>query len=171
MSSSSSSPSSSLSIQSSLSREPTPEWDPQEAHAANIRRAIADGDESTHDSSVWSEDDQSLTDGESDLRFLAIGSSEEGSDDDGFSWDGPSSAEEVKEEEEEEDDASSDEPSAKRLCPWPGNMSDFDSDDTDADEEDEDNEGPAGGRYSSDEEPAGSSTDGGDGDDEGSSGP
>ncbi|KAK1629241.1 hypothetical protein QYE76_003556 [Lolium multiflorum] len=111
----------------------------REAHAANIRRAIADGDESTH-SFVWSEDDQSLTDGKSDLRFLAIGQSEEESDDDGFSWDGLSSAEEVKKEEEEEDDASSDEPPAKRLCPWPGNMSDFDSDDVDADEEDEDNE-------------------------------
>ncbi|KAK1620077.1 hypothetical protein QYE76_025594 [Lolium multiflorum] len=95
MSSSSSSPSSGLSTQSSTSREPTPEWDPQEAHAANIRRAIADGDESTHDSFV------------------------EESDDDGFSWDGFSSAEEVKEEEEEEDDTSSDEPLAKRLCPWP----------------------------------------------------
>ncbi|KAK1616533.1 hypothetical protein QYE76_022050 [Lolium multiflorum] len=169
--SSSYSSSSGLSAQSSPFREPTPEWNPQEAHAANIRRAIADGDESSHDSSVWSEDDQSLTDGESDLRFLAIGESEEESDDDGFSWDGFSSAEEVKEEEEEEEDTSFDEPPAKRLCPWPGNMSDFDSDDDDADEEYEDNEGPAGGRYSSDDEPAGSSADSGDGDDEGSSGP
>jgi hypothetical protein len=169
MSSSSSSPSSGLSTQSSTSREPTPEWDPQEAHAANICRAIADGDESTHDSFVWSEDDQSLTDGESDLRFLAVGQSEEESDDDGFSWDGYSSAEEVKEE--EEDTTSSDEPPAKRLCPWPGNISDFDSDYGDASEEDEDNEGPAGGRYSSDDEPAGSSADSGDGDDEGSTGP
>ena len=169
MSSSSSSPSSGLSTQSSPSREPTPEWDPQEAHAANIRRAIADGGESTHDSFVWSEDDQSLTDGESDLRFLAVGPSEEESDDDGFSWDGYSSAEEVKEE--EEDTTSSDEPPAKRLCPWPGNISDFDSDYGDASEEDEDNEVPAGGRYSSDDEPAGSSADSGDGDDEGSSGP
>lgn len=166
---SSSSSSSGLSTQSSPFREPTPEWDPQEAHADNIRCAIANGDESSHDSSVWSEDDQSLTDGESDLRFLAIGESEEESDDDDLSWDGFASSEEVKEE--EEDDSSSDEPPAKRHCPWPGNLSDFDSDDDDADEEDEDNEGLAGGRYSSDDEQAGSSADSGDGDDEGSSGP
>jgi hypothetical protein len=78
----------------------------------------------------------------------------------------------VEEEKEEEDDTSSDEPPAKRFCPWPGNLSDFDSDDDDTDEEDEDNEGPVGGRYSSDDEPAGSSADSGDdGDDEGSDGP
>ncbi|KAK1660466.1 hypothetical protein QYE76_048625 [Lolium multiflorum] len=111
-SSSSSSSSSGLSVQSSPLREPTPEWDPMEAHEAYIRRAIEDGDESSHDFS------------------------------------------EAKEEEEEEDDTSSDEPPAKRFCPWPGNLSDFDSDD-DADEEDEDNEGPAGGRGSSDDEPPG----------------
>ncbi|KAK1697796.1 hypothetical protein QYE76_014493 [Lolium multiflorum] len=98
--------------------------------------------------------------------FLANGEAVEESDDDRFSWDGVTSSEEA---EEEEDDSSSDEPPAKRHCPWPGNLSDFDSEDDDADEEDEDNEGPAGGRYSSDDEPAGSSTDSGDGDDEGSS--
>ncbi|KAK1648793.1 hypothetical protein QYE76_066598 [Lolium multiflorum] len=99
------------------------------------------------------------------------GEPEEESDDDRFSWDDFTSSEEVKEEEEEEDSTSSDEPPAKRHCPWPGNLSDFDSDDDAADEEDEDNEGPAGGRYSSDDEPAVSSADSGDGDDEGSSGP
>ncbi|KAK1644032.1 hypothetical protein QYE76_061837 [Lolium multiflorum] len=97
-----------------------------EAHAANIRRAIADGDESSHDFSVWSEDDQSSTDGESDLRFLVDGESEEESDDYRFCWGDFTSSEEVKEEEEEEDDTSSDEPPAKRLCPWPGNR-DFDA--------------------------------------------
>jgi hypothetical protein len=166
--SSSSSASSGLSTQSS--REPTPEWDPKKAHEAHILRVIEDGDESSHDFSVWSEDDQSSTDGESDLRFLADGETEEESDDNRFSWDDFSSFEE-EEEEEEEDDTSSDEPPAKRFCPWPGNLSDFDSDD-DADEEDEDNEGPAGGRGSSDDESAGSSADSGDdGDDEGSDGP
>ena len=59
----------------------------------------------------------------------------------------------------------------QRFCPWPGNLSDFDSGDDDADEEDEDNEGPVGGHWS-DDEPAGSSADSGDdGDDEGSDGP
>src|SRR5215203_3419297 len=153
---SSSSSSSGLSAQSSPLREPTPEWDPMEAHEAYIRRAIEDGDESSHDFSVWSEDDKSSTDGESDLRFLAYGESEEESDDDRLSWG---------------DITSSDEPPAKRLCPWPGNLSDFDSDEDDAGEDDEDNEGPPGGRGSSDDEPAGSTDSGDDGDDEGSPGP
>jgi hypothetical protein len=120
-------------------------------------------DKEDHDFSVWSEDDRSSTDGESDLRFLANEEAVEASDDDRFSWDGVTSSEEVKEE--EEDDGSSDEPPAKRHCPWPGHLSDFDSEDDDADEEDEDNEGPAGGRYSSDD------GDGDDDDDEGSNGP
>ena len=168
MSSSSSAPSD-LASQSSTSREPTPEYNPAEVHAANTRRAIAAGEESSHDFSIWSEDDKSLTDGESDLRFLAVGETEEESDDDSFSCDFTSSGEE-EEQEEEEDDTSSDEPPAKRFCPWPGNLSDFDSDD-DVDEEDEDNEGPVGGHWS-DDEPAGSSADSGDdGDDEGSDGP
>ena len=164
---SSSSSSSGLSTQSSPFREPTPEWIPEEAHAANVRRAIEVGDEPSHDFSIWSEDDQSMTDGESVLRGLINGAAETESDDDDLPCEGITSSEEV---EEEEDDSSSDEPPAKRHCPWPGNLSDFDSDDDDADEEDEDAEGPAGGRYSSNDEPAGSSADSGD-DDEGSSGP
>ena len=170
--SSSSSASSDLSTQSSSSREPTPEPNPAEVHAANTRRAIEAGEESSHDFSIWSEDDKSLTDGESDLRFLASRETEEESNDDRFSCDFTSPEEvEEEEEEEEEDDTSSDEPPAKRFCPWPGNLSDFDSDDDDADEEDEDNEGPVGGHWS-DDEPAGSSADSGDdGDDEGSDGP
>ena len=171
--SSSSSASSGFPIESSSSREPTPEWNPAEVHAANTRRAIEAGNEPSHDFSIWSEDDKSLTDGESDLRFLADKEAVEESEDDRFPWDGATS-EEVKEEEEEDDDddSSPDEPPAKRHCPWPGNLSDFDSDDDDDDEEDEDNEGPVGGRWSSDDEPAGSSADSGDdGDDEGSNGP
>ncbi|KAK1693883.1 hypothetical protein QYE76_010580 [Lolium multiflorum] len=99
--SSSSSASSDLSTQSSSSREPTPEHNPAEVHAANIRRAIAAGEESDHDFSIWSEDDKSLTDGESDLRFLADKEAVEESDDDRFPWDGATS-EEVKENEEED---------------------------------------------------------------------
>src|SRR5215218_7446101 len=98
--SSSSSASSDLSTQSSSSREPTPEYNPAEVHAANIRRAIAAGEESDHDFSIWSDDDQSSTDGESDLRFLANGESEEESNDDRFSWGDFTSSEGVKEEEE-----------------------------------------------------------------------
>jgi hypothetical protein len=100
--SSSSSASSDLSTQSSSSREPTPEPNPAEVHAANTRRAIEAGEESSHDFSIWSEDDKSLTDGESDLRFLADGETEEESDDDRFSCDFTSPEEEEEEEEEEE---------------------------------------------------------------------
>ena len=85
--SSSSSASSDLSTQASSSAEPAPEPNPEEVHAATTRRATEAGEESSHDFSVWSEDDKSLTDGESDLRFLADGESEEESDDDRFSWD------------------------------------------------------------------------------------
>jgi hypothetical protein len=171
--SSSSSASSGFPIESSSSREPTPEWNPAEVHAANTRRAIEAGDEPSHDFSIWSEDDKSLTDGESDLRFLVKREAVEESEDDRFPWDGATSSAEAVEEEEEEDDSSSDEPPAKRHCLWPGNLSDVDSDDDDADDEDEDNEGPVGGRWSSDDERAGSSANSsGDGDnDEGSDGP
>ncbi|KAK1691803.1 hypothetical protein QYE76_008500 [Lolium multiflorum] len=114
-----------------------------QVHAANIRRAIAAGEESDHDFSIWSEDDQSSTDGESDLRFLTVGATEEESDDDSFSCDFTSSGEEEEEEEEEEDDneSSSDEPPV-RFRPWPGTL-DFDR--GRRDEEDEDNEDPVGG--------------------------
>ncbi|KAK1693556.1 hypothetical protein QYE76_010253 [Lolium multiflorum] len=109
--SSSSSASSDLSTQSSSSREPTPEHNPAEVHAANSRRAIAAGEESDHDFSIWSEDDKSLTDGESDLRFLADKEAVEESEDDRFPWDGATS-EEVKEDEEEDDD--DDSPTSRR---------------------------------------------------------
>ncbi|KAK1632686.1 hypothetical protein QYE76_007001 [Lolium multiflorum] len=100
-----------------------PDGSPRGLHS----RAIEDGDESSHDFSVC-EDDKSSTD-ERRPPFLADGESEEESDDDRFSWGDFTSSDEAKEEEEEEDDTSSDEPPAKRFCPWPGNLSDFDSDD------------------------------------------
>ena len=166
----SSSSSSGLSYVSSPIRESTPSWGTQAAYDI---LAPTKWDKEDHDSLVRSEDDKSSTDGESDLRFLAVGEPVEESDDDNFSCDFTSSGEEGEqgEEEEDDDDSSSDEPPAKRFCPWPGNLSDFDSDEDDADEEDEDNEGPVGGHWS-DDEPAGSSADGSDdGDDEGSDGP
>ncbi|KAK1680723.1 hypothetical protein QYE76_041571 [Lolium multiflorum] len=169
-SSSSSSSSSGLSYVSSPIRESTPSWGTQAAYDI---LAPTKWDKEDHDSLVRSEDDKSLTDGESDLRFLAVGEAEEESDDDSFSCDLTSSGEEGEQGEEEEDDdeSSSDEPPAKRFCPWPGNLSDFDSDEDNADEEDEDDEGPVGGHWS-DDEPAGCSADSDDdGDDEGSDGP
>ncbi|KAK1666669.1 hypothetical protein QYE76_054828 [Lolium multiflorum] len=156
-SSSSSSSSSGLSYVSSPIRESTPSWGTQAAYDI---LAPTKWDKEDHDSFVWSEDDKSLTDGESDLRFLAVGEPEEESDDDNFSCDFTSSGEEGEqgEEEEADDESSSDEPPAKRFASA-GNLSDVDSDDGDADDEDEDNEGPVGGRWSSDDERAGSSAD------------
>ena len=81
MASSSSSTSSGLSYQSPSSREPTPEFE-----VAAMYETIAPlwWDEAEWDFDVWSEDDESLTDGEDNLQFLVDGNLEEGSDDD--SW-------------------------------------------------------------------------------------
>src|SRR5215208_4958913 len=111
-SSSSSSSSSGLSHVSSPIRESTPSWGTQAAYDI---LAPTKWDKEDHDSFVWSEDDKSSTDGESDLRFLAVGEPVEESDDDNFSCDFTSSGEEGEQGEEEEDDdeSSSDEPPAK----------------------------------------------------------
>jgi hypothetical protein len=153
---SSSSASSGLSVQSSSSREPTPEYDPIAAYEA---LAPPHWDEADWDFSVWSEDDESLTDGEDNLQFLVDGELEEESDDDAFSWGADLSSDE---EDEAEDETSSDEyPLAKR----------FRAGSEDDDDEDEE-EAPVDGFSSSDEDVAGSSADSGeDGDDEGSDGP
>ncbi|KAK1696934.1 hypothetical protein QYE76_013631 [Lolium multiflorum] len=155
MDSSSSSASSGFSSLSSSSREPTPEWGSLAAHDV---LAPTTWDKEDHDSSVWSEDDKSLTDGEDDFQFLIDGELEAESEDDRFSWDGFTSS---NEGEEEEDETSSDEyPPAKRFRAG-----------SDDDDDDEEEEAPAEGYGSSDEELAGSSADGSsDGDDEGSDG-
>ena len=114
------------------------------------------------DSSIESEDDEPLTDGEDDLQFLVDGELEAESDDDLFSWEADISSDE-EDEEAEEDSTSEEYPPAKRF------RAGSDDDDDDDDEEDE---APAGGFDSSDEEIAGSSANGSyDGDDEGSDGP
>jgi hypothetical protein len=164
MSSSSSSASSGLSDVSSPFREPTPEWDPLAAY--NLR-APEEWDIESHNSSVWSEDDKSLTDGEDDFQFLVDGELEAASEDDLLSWEGDFSSDEEEEEAEEtdEDSSSTEYPPAKRFRGWAWS-------DDDDDDDDEEDEALAGGFISSDEEPAGSSADGShDGDDEGSNGP
>ena len=157
MASSSSSASSGLSFQSSSSREPTPEFE-----VAAMYEAIAPlwWDEADWDFDVWSEDDESLTDGEDNLQFLVDGELEEESDDDLISWGEDNSSDE---EDEPEDDTSSDEyPPVKRFRAG--------SEDDDDDEEDEE-EARAEGFTSSDEDTAGSSADGSeDGGDDGSDG-
>ena len=124
MDSSSSSGSSGLSFQSSSSSEPTPEFD---VTAMNEAIAPLWWDEADWDLDVWSEEDESLTDGEDNLQFLADGALEEESDDDVFSWGEDISSDE---KEEPEDDTSSDEyPPMKRFRAG--------SEDDDDDEEDE----------------------------------
>ena len=96
-------------------------------------------DDNDWDFSVWSEDGESLTDGEDNLQFLVDGELEPDSDDDRFTWDGFSSPDE---EEEEEDYTSSEEyPPVKRFrCgSW-----------DDSDDEDEEDEARADGFSSSD---------------------
>ena len=79
---SSSSVSSCCSYQSSYSSEPIPEYDPIAAYEAN---APLWRDERDWDFAVESEDDESLTDREDNLQFLADGELEQESDDDTFS--------------------------------------------------------------------------------------
>jgi hypothetical protein len=159
MASSSSSNSSGLSFQSSdsVNREPTPEHPPRAAHEA---LAPQWWDERDWDFDAQSEDDESLTDGEEDLQFLAEGELEAESADDAMSWGEDISSSD--EEEEAEEDTSSDEyPPMKRFRAGS-------SEDTDDDDEDE--EAPTANFSSSSEDDAGSSADdsedgGGNGDD------
>ena len=72
--------SSELSYGSSSSRETPPDI-----------RAPEAWDLEDHASSIWSEDDQSLTSGDEDLQFLAVGELESESEDDRFPWDGDTS--------------------------------------------------------------------------------
>jgi hypothetical protein len=78
---SSSSDSSNLSIESKASREMFPEFDPKAAYEAC---APLHWDAKEWDFWVWSEDDESLIDGE-DLQFLLDGELEDEDDDDDVS--------------------------------------------------------------------------------------
>lgn len=126
-------------------REPTPEHPPTAAYEA---LAPHWWDERGWDFAAWSEDDESLTDGEEGLQFLVDGELEVESSDDAWSWDG---VESFDEEEEAEEDTSSDEYlPVKRFRAGS-------SEDTEDDDKDE--EGPADILSSSDEDDAGSSAD------------
>ena len=95
-SSSSSSPCSSSSLSDSSidsipeSREPTPEWDPTAAYEA---LAPLHWDAEEFDFGVVSEEDEPETEGE-DLQFL-FQEELESSEDNGFSWEGADSSEEI----------------------------------------------------------------------------
>jgi hypothetical protein len=148
MASSSSSCSSGLSFQSATSndREPTPELPPTAAYEA---LAPQWWDERDWDFAAQSEDDESLTDGEEDLQFLAEGELEAESADDAISW-GEDISSSAEEEEAEEDSSSTEYPPVKRFRAGS-------SEDTDDDDEDE--EAPAANISSSSEDYAGSSAD------------
>jgi hypothetical protein len=81
MASSSSSASSAITVESETIQEPTPEYDPIVTYEV---RALLHWDLEEWDFQTWSEDDESLTDGE-DLHFLLGGELEEDDEDDA-SW-------------------------------------------------------------------------------------
>jgi hypothetical protein len=96
---SSSSASSIISFEFESTREATPEYDPIAAYEAC---APLHWDAEEWDFQTWSEDDESLTDGE-DLQLLLGGELDEDDEDD-MSWDGDfSSEEEVNSSSTEED--------------------------------------------------------------------
>jgi len=150
-SSSSSSYSSGLSFQSSTSDDwaSSPERTLMETYEA---LAPQWWDERDWDFAAQSGDDESMTDGEEDLQFLADGELVAESADDAISWgeDLSSSDEEEEEKEEEEDSSSEEYPPVKRFRAWSSESSDDD---------DEDEEAPAH-LGSSDEDDADSGADG-----------
>jgi hypothetical protein len=97
---SSSSDFSNSSTESETSREMTPEFDSKAAYEAC---APLQWDIEEWDFWAWSEDDESLTDGE-DLQFLLDGELEDEDDDDDVSWEWHDSS-----SEEEDDDESTEE--------------------------------------------------------------
>src|SRR3954468_7073533 len=97
MASSSSSGLSSQASNTMSDREPTPEHPPTAAYNTLTPQWW---DERDWDFATLSEDDESLTDGEEDLQFLADGELEADSTDDAMSWDGVDSSDEEEEEED-----------------------------------------------------------------------
>jgi hypothetical protein len=97
---SSSSDSYNSSTESETSREMTPEFDSKAAYEAC---APLHWDTEEWDFGAWSEDDESLIDGE-DLQFLLDGELEDEDDNDDVSWEGHDST-----SEEEDDDVSTEE--------------------------------------------------------------
>jgi hypothetical protein len=128
---SSSSASSVISIESESTREATLEYDPISAYEAC---APLHWDAEQWDFQAWSEDDESLTDGE-DLQLLLSGELDEDDEDD-MSWEGHFSS-----SEEEVDIPSTEEDSAAGGFLLGGSSEDDDDDD---DEEAEDSSGYSG---------------------------
>jgi hypothetical protein len=142
---SSSSASSVISFESETTRKMTPEFDPIAAYEA---RAPLHLDAEEWDFQAWSEDDESLTDGE-DLHLLLNRELDEDDEND-MSWEGDFST-----SEEEVDTPSTEEDSAA------GGFLRGESSDDDDDDDDEETEDSSG--YSSDGGGDNSSDDGSDG--------
>jgi hypothetical protein len=124
---SSSSNSFNSSTASESSWEMTPEFNSGAAHEAC---APLHWDAKEWDFRAWSDDDESLTDGE-DLQFLLDGELEDGDDDDDGSWDGYDSSS----EEEEDDKLTEEDPTAGSfLC---ARSSDKDDDGDDGEDSDD----------------------------------
>jgi hypothetical protein len=118
---SSSSDSSNLSIKSEASREMTPEFDPKAAYEAC---ALLHWDAKEWDFWAWTEDDESLIDGE-DLQFLLAGELEDEDDNDDVSWEGHDSSS----EEEEDDESTEEDPTAGSFLRARSSDEDDDGDD------------------------------------------
>jgi hypothetical protein len=88
------------STESETSWEMTPEFDSKAAYEAC---APLHRDAKEWDFWAWSEDDESLTDGE-DLQFLLDGELEDEDDDDDVSWEGHDSSEKEDDDESTEED-------------------------------------------------------------------
>jgi hypothetical protein len=126
---SSSSASSVISIESETTREMTPEFDPTTTYEAF---APLHWDAEEWDFQAWSEDDESLTNGE-DVRFLFNGKLEDEDGNDDVSWEGDFST-----SEKEVNDASTEEDSAVGGFLHGGSSED------DEDDDDEEIEGSSG---------------------------
>jgi hypothetical protein len=118
---SSSSDSSNPSTESETSREMTPEFDSKAAYEAC---APLHWDTEEWDFWAWSEDDESLTDGE-DLQFLLDGELEDEGDDDDVSWEGH----DYSSEEEDDDESTEEDPTAGSFLRARSSDEDDDGDD------------------------------------------
>jgi hypothetical protein len=152
---SSSSDSSNLSIESEVSWEMSSELDPKAAYEAC---APLHWDTKEWDFWVWSEDDESLTNGK-DLQFLLDGELEDEDDNDDVSWEGHDSS-----SEEEDGDESTEEDSTARSFLCVGS-SDEDDDEDDGGDPDDGVDGDDG--FTSDDGVGDDGSDSGSDDDDG----
>jgi hypothetical protein len=155
---SSSSDFSNASTESETSREMTPEFDSKAAYEAC---APLHWDAEEWDIWAWSDDDESLTDGE-DLQFLLDRELEDEDDDDDVSWEGHDSSS----EEEDDDESTEEDPTVGSfLC-----VGSSDEDNNNDDGGDSDDGAAEGDGSTSHDGVRDDGSDGGNGDDDGNVG-